>query len=608
MLMSLTDWTTRQRSLASIGAPTEDGQRLSVPSLDCLEDLIAHNGRQRLVHDYDIQGRSLVQLAEEARGQLFTAALNFTRAYCDVATVSAAAESMAMDRPTKTGPPSPSSAGSSCTGPGGPLIMTGHQPEIVHPGVWLKNFTAAQLANRCHGTAIHLIIDSDLSRAPAIRVPTGSAAFPRSVTVPYDRPTEIIPLEQRPWIDRSVWDSFGTRVYDTIAPLVPNAMVRSWWAQVAAPAAEAPTLALGLARARHLTEISWQTSSAREIRLERSKADAALPSRREHTLELPQSRVCQLPAFRRFTIHLLTQLPRFRDAYNGALAHYRQVHKIRNHAQPVPDLSAEDGWIEAPFWIWSRHDPMRRPLWVRFETDSLRLTDRHQFDKRLPVAEDGLPDEAMACLVAWEADGVKLRTRALLTTLFARLMLADLFIHGIGGAKYDLVTDAISAQFYGFAPPEFLTLSGTLRLPIDQNGLAPGTSGPANLAAPGPRHTANQMRKNAQTLRELTYHPEWYVDLTTLLPSQRQTVQTLLQQKEHWIRTEKTPQNASQRHQAIARVNAALQPWLSARRMQLEQELAGARSQAHADLILQSREYAFCLFPANRLQDFLLDF
>ena len=372
MLMSPTDWTTRQRNLAKIGAPVEDGQHLCVPPLARIGPLIAHNGQQRKTHDCDIQGTSLVQLAAQARSQLLAAAIDFTHSYCDVAT------------------PPP------CARTCGPMILTGHQPEIVHPGVWLKNFAAAHVASRCRGTAIHLIIDSDLARAPVIQVPTGSVVSPRMVAIPYDRPTDPIPLEQRPWIDRSMWSSFGTRVQDTLGPLVPNAMVRSWWDQVAAFAAQAPTLGLGLARARHLTEISWQNASLGELNQQPFQADTsrALPTNDGHTLELPQSGVCQLPAFRRFAIHLLTQLPRFRDAYNGALAHYRQIHNIRNHAQPVPDLVEEDGWLEAPFWIWSTHDPTRRALLVRYDTNGLRLTDRHHFDECLPVTEDGLPDRS----------------------------------------------------------------------------------------------------------------------------------------------------------------------------------------------------------------------
>src|SRR5690606_4296105 len=59
-----------------------------------------------------------------------------------------------------------------------------------------------------------------------------------------------------------------------------------------------------------------------------------------------------------------------------------------------------------------------------------------------------------------------IRTRALTTTLFARLFLCDYFIHGIGGAKYDEVTDQIIEQFYGAAPPGFGIATATLRLPI----------------------------------------------------------------------------------------------------------------------------------------------
>ena len=58
----------------------------------------------------------------------------------------------------------------------------------------------------------------------------------------------------------------------------------------------------------------------------------------------------------------------------------------------------------------------------------------------------------------------KVRTRALTTTLFARLFLGDLFIHGIGGAKYDELGDEVARGFLGAPPPPFLTLSLTLWL------------------------------------------------------------------------------------------------------------------------------------------------
>ena len=48
-----------------------------------------------------------------------------------------------------------------------------------------------------------------------------------------------------------------------------------------------------------------------------------------------------------------------------------------------------------------------------------------------------ITSEIQECL---RESGVKIRPRAILTTLYSRLFLSDLFIHGIGGAKYDAWT------------------------------------------------------------------------------------------------------------------------------------------------------------------------
>jgi len=51
---------------------------------------------------------------------------------------------------------------------------------------------------------------------------------------------------------------------------------------------------------------------------------------------------------------------------------------------------------------------------------------------------------------------LKIRPKALLLTLFNRLFISDLFIHGLGGAKYDMVTDEIIIEFFKVEPPHFL--------------------------------------------------------------------------------------------------------------------------------------------------------
>ena len=76
--------------------------------------------------------------------------------------------------------------------------------------------------------------------------------------------------------------------------------------------------------------------------------------------------------------------------------------------------------------------------------------------------------------------------------MFTRYLLGDLFIHGIGGAKYDELGDEIARRFFGIEPPGFLTLSLTLWL------------GPARPTAASARDLASVDR----ALRDLLYNPD----------------------------------------------------------------------------------------------------
>ena len=75
-------------------------------------------------------------------------------------------------------------------------------------------------------------------------------------------------------------------------------------------------------------------------------------------------------------------------------------------------------------------------------------------------------------------------------TLFARLGLGDFFIHGIGGGKYDEVTDAIIRDYFGIEPPRYGVLSATLHLPV-----------------PTFAHTAADVRNLTDRDRDLTWNP-----------------------------------------------------------------------------------------------------
>jgi hypothetical protein len=513
-------------------APRENGAKLIDPPLSAVGELVERNAAAAAACDYDVQGRRLSQLAAQARGELMHAACSYTRSYRDV----------------------PQSA---CR-PSARVFLAGHQPQLFHPGVWFKNFVLSGLARQHGGVAVNLAIDSDTIKTASLRVPAGTAAEPRVESVALDRPTAEIPYEERPIVDRACLDSFGSRAAKVIEPLIADPLVREFWPLVAGRSRECGNLGQCLAQARHQQEGLWGAV----------------------TLELPQSQVCSLPAFHWFTCHMLAHLPRFWEQYNRSVADFRLANHVRSTAHPVPDLVIEEDWLEAPFWIWDRDHPRRRRLFVRQRGDEIVLSDRHGLERSLALTPEGEATRAAEQLAELAASGICLRTRALVTTLFARLFLGDLFLHGIGGAKYDQVTDLLVERFFGLKPPGYMTLTATLRLPVGQKDAAPDDA----------RHVEEQ-------LRELTYHPERHLD-----GARDGNVDLLVLEKRHWIDTTPTRENAKLRCHKIRDVNAALQTSVAGLRRQLldERQQSAHRMRAHA--ILSSRDYSFCLYPAESLR------
>src|SRR5262249_37092291 len=145
---------------------------------------------------------------------------------------------------------------------------------------------------------------------------------------------------------------------------------------------------------------------------------------------------------------------------------YRKRYGIRSRNHPVPDLGCAGEWCELPFWAWRSGERTRHRLFAKTGGREVELRAGLEKWPALPNGGDSAPKKMVDAFCRLERRGLKVRSRALTNTLFARLFLADLFIHGIGGAKYDELTDDIIRRFYGLAPPAYMVLSATLRLPL----------------------------------------------------------------------------------------------------------------------------------------------
>jgi hypothetical protein len=514
-------------------APYEDGAVTAEPPLQEVGRLLATN-RLRL----RIEGRTLSGLPwNELQGQARESAIEAARQYM-----------------TQRGEPVPDADGLE-------LIMAGHQPELFHPGVWVKNFALNGLARRHGLTPLNLIVDNDTVKATALRLPAPAAvksSHPHAISEPFDRWTGEIPYEERPILDPVLFAGFADRAGEALRGWDYTPMLPEFWAEVRREAGRTPLLGECFAAARRTYERRWGC----------------------HNLELPVSALCQTEPFAWFACHLLTELPRFHADYNAGVHDYRKRHGIRSRNHPVPDLAEEDGWLETPFWGWRAGATRRGRLFARAQSDGIALRIGDEAWPSLPVKDP------TAAWMERERQGLKVRSRALTNTLYARLFLSDLFIHGIGGGKYDELTDDLIRRFYECEPPEFLVLSATRLLPLPTAAVRP-----------------DDHYRLARELRDVRWNPQRH------LPDGDSSLRDLAARKKSLIAAEPTDAAGKlERFLDLRAVTTRLAAPLTESANRLHEELAVTDRNLDANAVLRRRDYAFCLYPEETLRPFCTQF
>lgn len=471
-------------------APTGHGEILADPNFDAIPELVAGNRRKLNRDDVVIGGMPLRELRNLARREALEVA---------------------------------QSPGTALLGfpPDAPLILAGHQPELSHPGVWVKNFALNGLARKLGGVGLNLIVDNDTLKSTSLRFPVCDDDDPNSVhleSLAFDRLEGEVPYERRPVLDVDLFLTFASR---------SHRLWKNWSYE--------PLL---MKKWEMKSELIGQSFTNMRTGCEREWGGA--------NLELSISRLACSKAFLTFAAHILDDLPRFTHVYNSSIRDYRKTNDIRSANHPAPELASH----EPPFWEITG-DGMRRPAMMSHD--------------RTPA---------------------HIRPRALTLTLFARLCLGDFFIHGIGGGKYDEVTDAIIRDYFGVEPPAYQVLSATLHLPL------------AGFAS-----TDADVKCAERRVRDLMWNPQRHI------ASPSAEVQSLLAEKATLSANE--PQDPTARREwfrALQRVTERLRPHVAVQVPEAERELARIRSEADANAILKRRDYSWVLYPEATLRPFLQQF
>jgi hypothetical protein len=540
-------------------APDQSGARLIDPPVvaaaaggGSIEALVDNNRLLRTAFDTRIGDMRLWELVAATRREVLTVAAEYTGSYRDVQRPDDVADWIAR-----------------------PIIMGGHQPELFHAGVWLKNSALDAYARQVGGTAVNLVVDTDRCAHPGVGVPVGTPRAARLEEVPFDAAAPEMAWEERSILDADCFASFGQRACDLLAPLEPQPLLRRWWPLAVERAGECHRLGLALAQARHMLEERFGLE----------------------TLELPVSEMVRLPTVMVFMGWLLAHARQLHEAYNAALASHRRTHKVRGRGRPMPDLAvrhdAAGEWVEVPWWLWSRDDPRRRRVFANTDTPgTLALSDMETLRVELPIAVDTSPSKWVDALSRMEEHALRLRPRALVTTLVSRLLVADVFVHGIGGAAYDHLTDDIVRRLTGCDPPRHAVVSGTLRLDVDRGFPGFESEDPtADLAAV------------QRQIRDLEFHPERHLEP---LDAQPAAVRDLITEKRRWIGTFPTTALARRRCREIRAANERLAFHTQGLRHDLLARVGPLAAAIRGRKVLRARTYPWCFFPEKTLKSFML--
>ncbi len=430
-------------------------------------------------------------------------------------------------------------------------IIGGHQPELFHPGVWAKNAVISRLATELSGVGLNLVVDNDLCAKSSVSVPHGPDSQ-RMATLEWDEPRPHAPWEERPVPDSKLFDSFGERCQRHLKPwgIDPLAASQDW--------AAVPERGIvdRLVRLRSLFERSCGLRN----------------------LELKVSDLADTRSFRRFLLHTLQNAESLWQTYNTALSDYRTIHRIRSRSHPVPALDSTEYGLEVPFWVWRAGETRRSRLFVRpINSGLLALHDGQQELGRLSLSSESVALEQLADL---RRQGWKIRPRALTLTLFCRAYLGSVFVHGIGGAKYDEMTDVLIERWLRQTPPALIVATATLRL----------------FESFVPRRVESLIAQDQNELRRVHWNPE------SVASSAHSAIQApaLIAEKQQLITAAMAP---SVRHSQIQRINAALRSGLADYEQRIRSDLQSKLASLPHQVALRGREYSANLFPAATIQE-----
>lgn len=281
------------------------------------------------------------------------------------------------------------------------VIMTGHQPILYYPGIFVKLILASEIAKQFNGEAYYLVLDTDRENVFWKFIFYKNSYYRKDLIL--NNPKEIL-LNQLLEENKKeqlleFLKEWELQFYFIFEPnFVPEIKSK-------------------------LKKIYQYISTSKKIKISELSIFLNEIFIKELNLKIRPiflSNILNTKTYKYIYEFIKSNYKKFYKIYNTLLNDFRKEHHIQNTAIPFPNLKEN----ELPFWKSNGY--IRRTL---------------------------LLEEDNNCLIL---------PKAVIISLIIRGFLSDLMVHGVGGGFYDLVVERILNEFLGFSISPFITTTATV--------------------------------------------------------------------------------------------------------------------------------------------------
>ena len=464
------------------------------------------------------------------------------------------------------------------------IIQTGHQPVFFHPGIWIKNIFINELLKSPlldRSLGLNIILDNDICKDLNLSLPALSSngnLIVEEINFLSLTLTPNLPFEEHPCPSLELITKFTREVIDRLKPLESeNKDILNNF----------KNFARCLENSSRFCSQNYKESNLGEfLSLARRFYEQEIEP---VYLEIPFSQICDSDEFLSFFLEIIKNIESFSEIYNKKLDEYRKLFKIRNRAHPSPNLMIKKNFMEVPFWIWGKGDQRRKIFILNEEEKNYLYND--SYGKIFPIENDGLKS-LFSLKTLLKERGLKIRPKALVLTLYNRLFISDLFVHGLGGAKYDLVTDEIIKKFFKVEPPHFLVVSCTLYLDFKSSPNASDSK-------------VSALKKKA---RDLEFNPQRYIDELALTKKEKNQIGELAEKKTELIKKIKEASSPVEKHkisEEIKAINNFMGEKVRLIKHELNKKIEKEEEKEKQAKAYTFREFPYCFFSAKTLRNLL---